>query len=66
MTFGDYKFLIDDLMRILGVRELSTYVIAEAAHMAMMEVWDWLVDMERAGMVQRRYFKGRWYWKRVK
>ena len=62
----DFKYLIDDLMRILGVKEMSTYEIAQEAHMAMMEVWDWLVDMENAGMVKRRYYEGRWHWKRVK
>lgn len=66
MTFGDYQYIIDDLVAALGEGELSTYEIAEKARMALVEVWDWMVDMEKAGMVQRRYYEGRWHWKRVK
>jgi predicted Rossmann fold nucleotide-binding protein DprA/Smf involved in DNA uptake len=64
--FKDYQYIVDDLVRALGQEELSTYEIAMKVHMAVAEVWDWMWDMEKAEMVQRRYFGERWHWKRVR
>ena len=62
--FGDYQYLVNDILNAMGDSELTTYEVAHKLHMAPGEVWDWLLILDEKKVITKSIGSdGRWRWK---